>query len=106
MIIRIWHGYTTPENAEAYEQLLKSKIFKDIEAKTGEGFESVELLKRHLNEGEVEFTTMMRFKDLDTIRKFTGEDHETAYVPEEARKLLVRFNQKVAHLELRYVAKK
>ena len=106
MVIRIWHGYTTPENAEAYEQLLKSKIFKDIEAKTSEGFEGVELLKRHLNEDEVEFTTMMRFKDLDTIRKLTGEDHETAYVPEEARKLLVRFNQKVTHSELRYVAKK
>ena len=27
MISRIWHGYTTTENAEAYESLLKDEIF-------------------------------------------------------------------------------
>ncbi|WP_324720229.1 hypothetical protein [Salinimicrobium sp. HB62] len=100
MVVRIWHGYTTLENADAYEELVTSRIFKDIEAKTGEGFKGVELLKRKLSEDEVEFTTMMRFKDLETIRKLTGEDYETAYVPREARELLSRFDQKVTHLEV------
>ena len=100
MLIRIWHGYTTPDKAEAYEQLVISRIFKEIEAKTGEGFKGVELLKRNLSDDEVEFTTMMRFKDLETIKKLTGEDYETAYVPPEARKLLTRFDQIVTHLEV------
>ncbi len=46
MVARIWHGYTSKENAAAYEKLVTSKIFKDIEAKTGDGFEGVQLLRR------------------------------------------------------------
>ncbi len=30
MIIRIWHGYTAAENAEAYRQLLTGKILPGI----------------------------------------------------------------------------
>jgi hypothetical protein len=28
MIIRIWHGWTTPANADTYETLLKTEIFR------------------------------------------------------------------------------
>jgi hypothetical protein len=31
MIARIWHGYTTSENADGYEKLLQSEILPDIE---------------------------------------------------------------------------
>ncbi|WP_029034313.1 hypothetical protein [Salinimicrobium terrae] len=101
MIARIWHGTTTKENASAYEQLVTTKIFREIEAKTGEGFHGVELFKRETAE-EVEFTTMIWFKDLETIKKLTGEDYETAYVPEEARKILSHFDEKVIHSHLLY----
>jgi hypothetical protein len=33
MIARIWHGYTTKENASAYENLLKEEIFEGIAIK-------------------------------------------------------------------------
>jgi len=33
MIKRIWHGWTTRENAKAYEALLESEIFPRILAK-------------------------------------------------------------------------
>ena len=101
MIARIWHGYTTPGNAVAYETLVTTKIFKEIEARTSKGFKGVQLLKRELGE-EVEFTTLIWFKDLETIKQLTGEDYETAYIPEEAKKLLSRFDKKVAHSELIY----
>lgn len=101
MIARIWHGYTTPGNAVAYEKLVTTKIFKEIETKTGKGFKGVQLLKRQAGD-EVEFTTMIWFSDMATIKKLTGEDHETAYVPDEAKKLLKRFDKKVAHSELIY----
>jgi hypothetical protein len=29
---RIWHGWTTPENADAYQQLLHDEVFPGIEA--------------------------------------------------------------------------
>lgn len=101
MIARIWNGYTTRENADAYEQLVTSKIFKEIETKTGDGFYGVQLLKRELAE-EVEFTTMIWFRDLATVKRLTGEDYETAYIPEEARKILSRFDAKVKHSHLLY----
>jgi len=34
MIGRIWHGWTTPANADAYEALLKSEIFVGIRDRT------------------------------------------------------------------------
>ena len=30
MIGRIWHGYTTPEHADIYEELLMEEVFPDI----------------------------------------------------------------------------
>ena len=54
MIIRIWHGYTTPENADKYETLLKSEIFEGIENKNIEGFRAIEMFRRSLGD-ETEF---------------------------------------------------
>ena len=35
MICRIWHGWTSPANADAYEELLRSEIFRGIAARPG-----------------------------------------------------------------------
>ncbi|NJW52007.1 antibiotic biosynthesis monooxygenase [Salinimicrobium oceani] len=105
MVARIWHGYTSKENAAAYEQLLTSKIFKDIEGKCGEDFKGVQLLQREIDE-EVEFTTMIWFSDLAAVKKLTGEDFETAFIPEEARALLSHFDEKVRHSHLIYTTGK
>jgi heme-degrading monooxygenase HmoA len=100
MILRIWHGYTTPANADAYEMLLKREIFHGIEAKRLRGFRGIELLRRALGD-EVEFVTVMRFDSIDSVKAFTGEDYETAYVPDAARKVLKRFDARSQHYELR-----
>ena len=100
MIVRIWHGWTTPENAGAYENLLKSEVFKGIADKSIAGYQKIELLRRDLG-AEVEFITVMRFKSLDDVRAFVGEDYEKAYVPAEARKILKRFDERSQHYELR-----
>ena len=36
-IMRIWHGWTAPQNADAYEQLLKSEILPGIHRIDGYG---------------------------------------------------------------------
>jgi antibiotic biosynthesis monooxygenase (ABM) superfamily enzyme len=100
MIFRIWHGYTTPENADTYEALLKREIFHGIEQKKLDGFRGIELLRRSVGD-EVEFITIMRFDSIDNIKAFTGEDYETAYVPAEARRVLKRFDPRSQHYELR-----
>jgi antibiotic biosynthesis monooxygenase (ABM) superfamily enzyme len=100
MIIRVWHGWTTPENADVYEDLLKTEIFAGIEAKTIPGYRGIELLRRDAQD-EVEFVTMMRFDSLQSVKDFQGEDYETAYVPEKARAVLSRFDARSQHYDIR-----
>lgn len=96
MICRIWHGWTAPENSDAYEQLLRSEIFAGIAQRRIAGYRGIQLLRR-ARESEVEFITLMWFDNLDAIRAFAGEDYEAAVVPAAARKLLRRFEQRSAH---------
>ena len=96
MIKRIWHGYTTPENADAYQRLLDTTVFPDIEAKKIPGYRAIELLRRTAGD-EVEFTTVMSFDSLDNVIAFQGEDYEAAYVPDAARKILKRWDARSTH---------
>ncbi|UII18986.1 hypothetical protein [Fulvivirga ligni] len=102
MILRIWHGYTTKANADVYEDLLRNEIFPEIESKKIHGYKRMQLFRRELN-SEVEFITVMWFEKLESVINFVGEDYEAVYVPEKARKVLARFDQKSVHCELREV---
>ena len=66
MIFRIWHGWTTPENADRYEALLKEEIFPGIASKNISGYRGIQLLRRHLN-NEVEFMTIMQFESFEAV---------------------------------------
>jgi heme-degrading monooxygenase HmoA len=100
MISRIWHGWTTPGNADRYEQLLKEEIFVGIENRHIRGFKGIQLLRREVKD-EVEFVTMMLFDSLEAVREFAGEDYEVAVVPEKARAVLSRFDERSQHYEIR-----
>lgn len=100
MISRIWHGWTTPENADSYEALLRNEIFVGIMSRAIPGFRGVQLLRRE-RPHEVEFVTVMKFDSLDAVRAFAGEDYEVAVVPPAARALLARFDERSQHYEIR-----
>jgi len=100
MISRIWHGWTTPENADKYETLLKEEIFVGIQDRHIPGFKSIQLLRRSIHD-EVEFITIMDFDSLDAVREFAGDDYEQAVVPIEARAVLSHFDQRSQHYEIR-----
>lgn len=100
MISRIWHGWTTPANADKYEAMLKEEIFVGIENRQIRGFEGIQLLRREAG-AEVEFVTIMRFASLDAVREFAGEDYEACVVPEKARAVLSHFDQRSQHYEIR-----
>ena len=100
MISRIWHGWTTPGNADAYEALLKEEIFVGIQNRQIHGFKGIQLLRRQVGE-EVEFVTIMVFDSLDAVREFAGEDYELAVVPEKARALLSRFDGRSSHYDIK-----
>ena len=100
VITRIWHGWTTSANADAYESLLKREIFVGIQNRQIAGFQGIQLLRRSLQD-EVEFVTLMRFDTIDAVRTFAGDNYEAAVVPAEARALLSRFDARSQHYELR-----
>lgn len=99
MICRIWHGWTTPEEADAYESLLRSDIFVGIAERGIRGFRKIDLLRR-AEAATVEFVTLMWFDSLDAVRAFAGVDYEAAVVPPAARALLQRFDTRSTHYEV------
>lgn len=100
MISRIWHGWTTPADADAYASLLENEIFVGIQNRQIRGFRGIQLLRRNLG-AEVEFVTIMWFDSLESVRAFAGEDYEAAVVPPKARALLSRFDHRSQHYEVR-----
>ena len=98
MIFRIWHGWTTPENADAYQRIVQDEVFEMIAAKKVAGYHGIDLLRRSAG-GEVEFVTIMRFDSIDAVKAFTGEDYERSFVPPQARAVLKRFDERAQHYE-------
>lgn len=96
---RVWHGWTAPENADAYQKLLCTEVFPGIEARKIPGYRSIELLRRNLKD-EVEFITIMTFDSLQNVIDFQGDDYARAYVPAAAQAILKRWDPISAHFEL------
>jgi heme-degrading monooxygenase HmoA len=96
MVARIWHGWTTLGNADAYEQLLRGHVLPGIHRLSG--YLGAYLLRDDAGD-EVEFVTVTLFDSLEAVREFAGDDYEAAVVPPEARKLLSRFDERSRHYE-------
>jgi hypothetical protein len=99
MIARIWHGWTTFENAETYESLLRNEVFPSIENRNIKGYRKISLLKRSL-QNEVEFITIMIFDNLNAVKKFAGEEYKKSYVPRKAQDVLLRHDKFSQHYEI------
>jgi heme-degrading monooxygenase HmoA len=98
MIARWWRGWAaTQENAEAYEELLRTAILPWVGGH--EGHRGSYLVRRDVDEG-VEFATLTLWDSLDAVTAFAGEDYEVAVVPERARALLARWDERSAHYEV------
>lgn len=98
MITRIWRGWTTPANADAYEKLLLTEIFPAIASRAMSGYRGISLGRRDAD-AEVEFVTIMWFESVDAVSAFAGEQYEVAVVPPKARALLARYDARSAHYE-------
>ena len=97
MIARVWHGYTKPEHADAYEAMLKPELLPGIGR--AKGYRGSYLLRRALGT-EVEFITIMLWDSIDAIRAVAGPDYEAAVIPEERRPCLSRFDAVASHYEI------
>jgi hypothetical protein len=100
MIGRLWRGWTTPENADRYEDLLRSTILPGIVARRIAGFRRIELHRRQ-DAGEVEFMTLMWFASQEAVVAFAGADWEVSVVPPAALLLLSRYDARASHYAVR-----
>ena len=96
MIWRLWRGWTTKDNADAYERIVRGQVIPGIEARGIAGFRSIDLVRRE-RDHDVEFMTLMWFDTLGSVKEFVGEDYETAHVPAQARAVLTDFDRRSAH---------
>jgi len=98
-IKRVWHGWTTKENADSYQKILNNIVLPGIEAKNIPGYRKIEVLRIELVT-EVEFVTIMTFESLQNVIDFRGPDFQKSYVPDAARNVLKRWDQEATHYEL------
>jgi heme-degrading monooxygenase HmoA len=98
MIVRIWHGWSSSSHADEYETLLRTDMLPGMHRI--QGFQGAYLLRR-ADGSEVEFVTITMFDDLDSVKRFAGEDYETAVLHPDARRLLTHFDPRSVHYEVR-----
>ena len=98
MILRYWRGWATRENAEAYQRIVTDEVLPHIAGLDLDGYHGAYLMRRDVDD-EVEFATITMFASLDDVRAFAGDDYERAFVPEQARAVLARFDERCAHYE-------
>ena len=99
MICRLWRGWTTFQNADAYERIVRGEVIPGIEARKIPGLRQIDLMRRDLGD-EVQFQTLMWFDSLDSIKAFMGEDYSVSHVPPQAQAVLSRFDERAAHFEV------
>lgn len=101
MVARIWRGYTSFENADAYEKFLKTEFMPAVEKKNIAGYKKFQLLRKD-EDAEVSFITIMWFESLEQIKAFAGDDYEKAVVHPKAQALLKKYDSHSRHFELRH----
>lgn len=94
MIGRVWRGWTTTADANAYEEHLRRATLPALDKIAGH--RGAYVLRREAAEG-VEFIVLTLWNSLESLRAFAGEDYEVAVIPPEARALLTRFEETAAH---------
>ena len=100
-VARIWRGWTTVENADAYQGVVDGEVLPAILDRHIPGLVGAHLMRADRVENEeVEFTTIMWFESLDSVKNFMGEDYQRSHVPENAQAVLKRFDAQAKHFHI------
>ena len=92
MIARIWHGWTKPADAKAYENMLRNEILSSIAARKIPGYHGAELFIRE-DGNEVEFVTLLRFDSMEGVKEFAGADETRPVIYPGVERLLTRMER-------------
>src|SRR5262249_3530482 len=92
MIIRLWTAHATPEGAARSQGRFVEKILPTLTPL--DGYLGASFLRRIVGD-EVELVLLTRWKSLESIRAFAGDDIERAVVAEDAATMLKRWDARV-----------
>ena len=92
MVARIWHGWTKPADAKAYENMLRNEIFPSIAARNIPGYHGAELFIRE-DGNEVGFVTLLRFDSMEGVKEFAGADETRPVIYPGVEQLLTRIER-------------
>ena len=96
MISRHWRGLAQPDRATEYEAHLRNDTFPAL--KRIPGFVDASILKRAVENG-VEFLVISRWRSLEAIAQFAGDDVETAVVPANVQSMMIEYDERARHYE-------
>jgi heme-degrading monooxygenase HmoA len=97
MIARVWRGYTTAANADAYQSMLIPEVSPGIS--TVKGYLGSYVLRRSVGD-EVEFVTVLLWESIDAVKVVAGPDYERAVIPQERRHVLSRCDETAVHYDV------
>ena len=97
MIARSWSAEASPEGADEYIRHFRRKVLPVIASI--EGHRGAYVLRRHRGEA-TEILIVTLWESMEAVRKFAGDDPDVAVVTSEARAILARFDEQVAHYEV------
>jgi heme-degrading monooxygenase HmoA len=98
VIVRVWHGWTKPEDGDEYEEFLRTNVFPELTACVP-GFRGGYVLCRG-GDGESEFLVMTLFESLEDVRLFASDDYEVPVIEPEAARLLTRGDERAEHYDV------
>ena len=98
MIARLWKGWTTLENADAYERLLREQVLPGLQQI--DGYRGGYVLRQDGSD-EVEFAVLNLFDSLDAVRAFAGPEYTVPVFDPEARHLLSKVEPIARHYEVK-----
>lgn len=98
MIARLWRGWTLPENADAYERLLREQVLPGLQQING--YHGGYILRQEQRD-EVEFVVMNLFASLEAVQAFAGPEYTVPVFEPEARLLLAKVEPIARHYEVK-----